>query len=57
MIQDLAECLVWKVEEGELDYAPGVSGWFFVDESEQFVGPYSSKQEAVDSLKSYAASL
>ncbi len=46
---------IWKIEAGDAEDDPNVNGpgWYFVDEAEQFNGPYSSRQEALDSLKSY----
>jgi len=50
---------VWKIEQSDIDtngdlaesqYTPG---WYFVDETENFVGPYNSRQECLDAQVRY----
>jgi hypothetical protein len=52
---------IWKIEETDLALLgdPDVTGagWYFVNEAELFEGPYSSRQEAIDVLASYATYL
>ena len=54
---------IWKVEEADaavanLDSGNNLTpGWYFQNEVEQLVGPYSSRQEALDALDVYAKQL
>lgn len=47
---------IYKIEDSDKDdidlkeYCPG---WYFTDETENFVGPYNSRQEALDASVSY----
>ncbi len=52
---------IWQVEDMDALEYPGFKdltpGWYFINEVEQFVGPYSSRQEALDALSIYAKQL
>jgi hypothetical protein len=48
---------IYKIEDSDSsdpDLKEFSTGWYFVDEVEQFNGPFSSRQEALDSLHAYS---
>jgi hypothetical protein len=51
---------IWRVDECDehcADCEITGPGWYFQDETERLVGPYSTRQEALDALELYAESL
>jgi hypothetical protein len=51
---------IYLVEDSDMDNPDlkGFStGWYFSDETEQLNGPFSSRQEALDSLAAYCKTL
>lgn len=48
---------IYKIEDSDStnpDLKDFSVGWYFSDETEQFNGPFSSRQEALDSLDAYS---
>lgn len=43
---------VYFLKENEDDHYPE-EGWYFLDECEQFVGPYYTKKDCIDALNVY----
>lgn len=47
---------IYKIEDSDIgnpDFSELSIGWYFSDEGEQMHGPFSSRQEALDSLDAY----
>lgn len=49
--------LIEEADKVNPDLEGFLTGWYFADETEDLQGPFSTRQEAIDSMKKYAESL
>jgi hypothetical protein len=46
---------IWLVEESDFAETNIAPGWYFEDETEQFNGPYTNEQNAMNALEAYVS--